>query len=551
MNEFLLIGQRPTETVNGAQIGRADNFFFDGLSKQFNTALIYPQDPFHITFCGAVSRKNQQFEISILENFSFNNTNFPNLLFFNHILETPSRPLRFMKINDRGGQVDIVVYHPITSQRGTEILKTKKIDFDNGEPLWQQYSELHQRLFIQEYDNNHAIPEAYSKVIVQPLQRSLPNTAKMVWVNPVCLRLRLTGDELNRAKFHLWTEDTEPLWLEPLFQQSQAPRIYFYQYGFDKINARTPSKRSRMEQLIWGTPNRPDNYPYWQAFAALEVLPGQFVLDNQSHYHWQISAQLTANAKYFADYWLKRWHGNGITDLTDGQMIESPSYTNRFRDAVSSPGISLNNEADNETNYHHTDTLFACFRLLDKPIFRVVQAVLSRCPKDMVANRLHRGYLRVRENQDEHYTLAFNAQAYLHEFARRYIAPLSPIRIDFPSLDFLADPVLAKQCQTQQEFYHNAIKNQHFNPIDSTFHGARGFFQQLSVSVETGLQDEPEIPAIKLGWWNHWHEYLYQNSSDSPFQLELQYTRVGHAHVGEMTYVGGYSLYQQTEKMCF
>jgi hypothetical protein len=62
--------------------------------------------------------------------------------------------------------------------------------------------------------------------------------------------------------------------------------------------------------------------------------------------------------------------------------------------------------------------------------------MLSHCPKDHVANDLHRGYLTIHENQEGEYTLNFNANAYLYEFAQRYIVPFSPLTVAFPQHTF-------------------------------------------------------------------------------------------------------------------
>ncbi len=556
MKEFLLIGQSPIK-INGLEVDKHQRLFYGNLS-QLDTTLVYPRDAMHKTFCGTVVRENGRITISVCNpDFPahFQNDNFPNLLFFKQSIDADT--LRLISTNpDGGGQNLIAIYHAVTSARGQKILKTKKIDFGDHENLWQHYSALSRYLFIQEFDGNYKVdPDKSQDLNVQWVTESLPDTADVVWVNPVCLRLPLTGDELSSTHFDLWAENTQPLWLEPLFQQSQAPRIYFYQYGDQKIKARQSANLSRMEQLIWGTPSRQNDYPHWQAFAALDVLQGRFLLDNQSHYYWLPPDELSSNARYFANYWLKRWHGEKASDssVSKSHQIEPPSYTKTFRYTASSLGIPLDNK--DEKDYHHRDTLFECFRLLDKPVFKVIQAVLSHCPKDHVANDLHRGYLTLHDNQDEQYALAFNAQAYLYEFARRYIVPFSQIMIDLPY--FVAKQALFDElCKTQQAFYYEAIKNRHFNPVDSTFHGARVFFQQLCVSVETGLQVNDITPVLKLGWWNHWHEYLYQNATKSQFRFDLspnaqQETRVGQAKVGEMTYVGGYTLYQQTQKMCF
>ncbi len=555
MKTFLLIGQPPIK-INGLEVDKQQRLFYGDLSRQLGTTLVYPRDAMHKTFCGTVVRANGRFTISVCKpDFpaNFQNDNFPNLLFFKQSIDADT--LRLISTNpDGGGQNLIANYHAVTSARGQQILNIKKIDFGGNENLWQHYSALSQHLFIQEFDNNYQVdPDNSHDLHVQTVTESLPNTEDIVWVNPVCLRLPLTGAELNTSQFDLWAENTQPLWLEPLFQQSQAPRIYFYQYGDEKIKARQSPYRSRMEQLIFGTPSRQNGYPHWQAFAALDVLQGQFFLNNQSHYCWQPPDKLSPNADYFANYWLARWHGKKASDssVSKSHQIEPPSYTKTFRYAASSSGIPLDNNACQQRQ-----TLFQCFSLLNKPVFKVIQAVLSHCPKEHVAHDLHRGYLTLHDNQDEHYALAFNAQAYLYEFALRYIAPVSQIMIELPSPDFVAEPALIELCQTQQAFYQKAIQNQHFNPIDSTFHGARGFFQQLCVSIETGLQVNDVTPVFKLGWWNHWHDYLYQNATQSQFGFDLspkaeQQIRVGQAEVGDMTYVGGYTLYQQTQKMCF
>jgi len=554
MKEFLLLGKYPIK-INGLDVDQDQRLFYGNLSPQLGTTLVYPRKNSHKTFCGSVVRENGRITISVCNpdhHDHFANANFPNLLFFKQSIDADTLRLIFTN-PDGGGQILIAIYHAVTSARGQEILNTKKIDFGDHENLWQHYSALSRHLFIQEIDGNYkAEPSKSHDLNVQTVIESLPDTADVVWVNPVCLRLPLTGDELSSTHFDLWAENTQPLWLEPLFQQSQAPRIYFYQYGDKKIKARQSANLSRMEQLIWGTPSRQNDYSHWQAFAALDVLQGRFFLDNQSQYYWLPPDELSSNARYFANYWLERWHGEKATgsSVSKNHQIEPPSYTKTFRYAADSQG----NPLENNKNYHHREILFECFRLLDKPVFKVIQAVLSHCPKDHVANDLHRGYLSLHDNQDEQYSLAFNAQAYLYEFARRYIVPVSQIMIDLPSPNFVAEPALSELCQTQQAFYHEAIKERYFNPVDSTFHGARFFFQQLCVSVETGLQVNDITQVLKLGWWNHWHEYLYQNATQNKFRFDLSpkaQTRVGQAEVGEMTYVGGYTLYQQTQKMCF
>jgi len=554
MKTFLLIGQSPIK-INGLTVGDEQRLFYDMLSPLLDTTLVYPRHATHKTFCAAVVRDNGRITLSVCNPDShshFDNTDFPNLLFFKHSIEAET--LRLVYPNPGGGQTLIATYHAVTSVRGQAILDIKQIDFGGNENLWQQYSALSRHLFIQEFDQAYQVdPDISHDLNVQSVFESLPDTEDVVWVNPVCLRLPLTGAELKSTQFDLWAEETEPLWLEPLFQAAQAPRIHFYQYGDKQIKARLASNLSRIEQLIWGTPSFSQApYPRWQAFAALDVLQGRFFLKNQSNYFWLAPDNFSPNADYFADYWLTRWHGQKATDdslCNDSKMIKSPSYTKTFRYAANSLGMPLNNEA-----YHDRETLFQCFSLLKKPVFKVIQAVLSHCPEDHVANDLHRGYLTVHENQDEYYALAFNAQAYLYEFALRYIVPFSQIMIELPAPDFLTKSALDLR-ETQQASYNETIKNLYFNPIDSTFHGARGFFQQLSVSLETGLQTEPVTQTLKLGWWNHWHEYLYQNATQSHFKFNLsqaaqQKTCVGQAKVGNMTYVGGYTLYQPTQKMC-
>jgi len=556
MNAFLLIGERPIK-INRLEVDNQQRLFYDKLSPLLDTTLVYPRDNSHKTFFGSVVRENGRMTISVCnpDHYShFKNDDFSNLLFFKHSIEADTLRLIYTQ-PDGAGQELIATYHAVTSVRGQAILDIKQIDFGGNENLWQQYSALSRHLFIQEFDHAYqADPDISHDLNVQSVIDSLPDTEDVVWVNPVCLRLPLTGNELSCTQFDLWAEETEPLWLEPLFQAAQAPRIHFYQYGDEQIKARTASNLSRMEHLIWGTPSSPQApYPRWQAFAALDVLQGRFFLNNQSNYFWLAPDNLSRNADYFAEYWLARWLGNETTDdslCNDSKMIEPPSYTKTFRYATNSLAMPLNNKA-----YHDRDTLFDCFSLLKKPVFKVINTVLSRCPNEHVANDLHRGYLTLHDNQDEHYVLAFNAQAYLYEFALRYIMPFSQIMIELPAPDFLTKSA-PELCKTQQAFYNQAIKNLYFNPIDSTFHGARDFFQQLSVSLETELPINDVTQTLKLGWWNHWHEYLYQNATQSDFKFNLsqedqQKTCVGQAKVGDMTYVGSYTLYQPTQKMCF
>lgn len=97
--------------------------------------------------------------------------------------------------------------------------------------------------------------------------------------------------------------------------------------------------------------------------------------------------------------------------------------------------------------------------------------------------------------------------------------------------------------------------NERFALIHSTFHGARGFFQQLCECLENGSQDDNFESPLQVGWWNHWHEWLYTHSTESKFIFSLppvqQPTRVGQAKVGETTFVGRRTLYRQDKTMCF
>ena len=314
-------------------------------------------------------------------------------------------------------------------------------------------------LFIQEFRDDYE-PNGY-KVIIQRLNK-LPETKNIVWVNPVCLRLPLAGNELSQKTFQLWeNSDVEPLWIEPLFQSEQAPRIQFYQRG-EKINSQK-SSLSRIEKLIWGNPT--NDYHRWQAFAALDALQGHFHLDN-SQYSWQAPKRLSANARYFADYWLKRWHGkeDNITH-NDNEIISPPSYTETFRYATNTIDVPFNSD------YHNRKKLFGMFSLSKQPVFQMIEAILTNCPNDHPANDLHRGYLTIHENQAGN----FNANAYLYEFAQRYIVSFSPLTIAFPQHPFKDELKETDFFTAQKKYYKCDINklNERFALIHSTFHGAR------------------------------------------------------------------------------
>jgi hypothetical protein len=540
MQEFLLIGQRPTNKINNAAVGVDDCKFYNRLSNQFREeTLVYPRDEEHETFFGAVTQENNHLIISVNDNEPVDfKKDFPNLLFFSHALEHDT--LRFMQKTPGGGEKDVIIYHAITSERGIEILRLKEINYDGNETLWQHYSPLRQHLFIQEIEAGYV--NGY-KVIIQRLNK-LPEPENIVWVNPVCLRLPLAGDELNKKTFQLWEKDVEPLWIEPLFQSEQAPRIQFYQRGEEKINSQK-SSLSRIEKLIWGNPT--NDYHRWQAFAALDALQGHFHLDN-SQYSWQAPKRLSANARYFADYWLKRWHGkeDNITH-NDNQIISPPSYTQTFRYATNTIDIPFNSD------YHSREKLFRMFSLSEQSVFKMIEAILTTCPDDHPANELHRGYLTIHENQAGN----FNANAYLYEFARRYIVPFSLLTVAFPQSTFTDELKETDFFTAQKKYYKCDINklNERFALTHSTFHGARGFFQQLCECLENGSQDDNFESPLQVGWWNHWHEWLYTHSTASKFIFSLppvqQPTRVGQAKVGKNTFVGGRTLYRQDKTMCF
>jgi len=538
MKEFLLIGQAP-QKINATSVKPEVRQFYQDLLPLLGSSLVYPRAPSHRTFCATLTRVNDSLTLSLCNpDFPqhFQNTHLPNLLFFNKYIDATR--LRLMP--NEGGHRPIAIYHAIASRRGAEILAKKQICF--AHPLWTQYSTLVHHLFIQEIDDNYKFND-YLDLKVQAVNSRLPETEDIVWVNPVCLRLGLNSDEVETQNFDLWNEKIKPLGLEPLFPDSVAPRIHFYQYGEEKIRARKSAEHlSRIEKLIWG-----DNQ--WQAFAALDVLQGWFHLDNESGYYWQAPKDLSPNARFFANYWLERWHGKEAS-FSDNETIRPPSYTKAFRCVTGSGGVPLNNNA-----FHDRNSLFAGFSLYEKPVFQVIEAVLEKCPQH-IANDLHSGYLTIHENQGEQYSLNFNAQAYLYEFARRYIIPISQISVDFPPPHFLKEEqTLTELCQIQKEFYSQAIKGLRFDPIYSTFHGARGFFQHLCESLVSDVQVNDQIQALGIGWWNHWHEWLYNNNINSSFMFELPAKqsgpRVGQAKVGEMTYLGGRRLYRQTQTMCF
>ncbi|MDM8557390.1 hypothetical protein [Candidatus Parabeggiatoa sp. HSG14] len=550
MKEFLLIGKRPTHKINDAAVGVNDYKFYNRLSTQFKETLIYPRDEYHETFCCAVTQEKDYLSIFVSnkrpEDFK---KDFPSLLFFSYALE--ANTLRFMRKTESGREENVAFYHAITSERGLKILSMKKIAlaYDDNKTLWQHKSSLSQHLFIQETKDDYQ-PNGYKVIIQRP--NKLPETKNTVWVNPICLRLPLMGGELNPETFQLWEENTEPLWLEPLFQNEQAPLIQFYQHGEEQIKSK--KSLSRIEKLIWGNSTNQNDYYRWQVFAALDALQGHFHLNNQSQYYWEPPKTLSPNARYFADYWLKRWHGKEEKDIihNDNKPISPPSYTPTFRYTTNTMDVPFNN------NHHNREKLFEDFSLLEQSAFKMISAILKDCPDSHVANDLHRGYLTIHENQNGQYSLNFNANAYLYEFAQRYIVPFSPITVAFPQPVFKEKSGVTDFLKAQKKYYESDIEKleERFDLIKSTFHGARGFFQQLCDCLENGLQDDNFEPPLQNGWWNHWHEWLYSHSIQSQFIFTLppiqQPTRVGQAKVGENTFVGGHKNYRQDKiEMCF
>ncbi len=564
MKYFLIIAQRP-DKINNLSIAETERQFYEQLSPELGTTLVYPRNASHRSFRGVVTRQ-EGLKISVCNpDFPphFNNGDFPNLLFFKHSVD--AHTLRLIFTNpDEGGQRLIAIYHAVTSPRGINILAQKNIRFGGNDNLWQHYSALSQHLFIQEIGDFPAnSDDCYLNV--QSVQTLMPNDDDEVWLNPICLRLPLTGGELQQESFDLWAENTQPLWLEPLFPSEQAPRIQFYQYGDKQIQARKTARKpaehlSRLEKLIWSDT---DYYHRWQAFAALDTLQGHFHIDNnKQRYYWQAPDELNPmdrynarynacyNARYFANYWLERWHGEEVTESPLSDAIHPPSYTKDFRYAAGTGWLPLKNNACQDR-----ETLFNCFGLLNKPVYQVIQAVLERCPNNHTAHQIHHGYLTVHDNQGDEYALRFNAQAYLYEFAQRYIIPFSQISIDFPPAEFSKKEQAIELCKIQQAYFNEAIKELHFDPIYSTFHGARGFFQRLTESLVKGLQETDQVQTLNLGWWNHWHDWLYKNTTTSTFRFHLPTDqlgpRVGHAKVGKTTYLGGHNLYKQDKTMCF
>ncbi len=387
------------------------------------------------------------------------------------------------------------------------------------------------------------------------------------WANPLLLRLDLSGDACmeppagalpsdTRVVFRQLMEQATLLGVIPGFEVDDDVRWTAWQQllslGRGPLNA--------VEQLVAGgslsDAARAGSNAVW-AFVALDSLGGRFSLSGHGteartsalEYHWHPPAKLAPNARWVATKLLESW-GRGTSLVGAPPPIErrarvrrrgggDQTPTARFADSTTPPPNGRVLDASTVIGFPGRTLAVAPRRFAPRELAaatRTVVEFVSLCADlegsfdggvgviagffeaffgELELNAVpfsrdrHLGWMRLIGEE----RLALDAAGLFNDLAKRYVTPRSPFLIRIPDPEQRGETL-------------------HFDPITCVPSGDRALMWGLLRPRVSDAQDNVRIISLTMGWWNGWHEALFNDPVDVKLRFRAAGFELGLATLG-------------------
>ena len=563
MNKFVAV-VKPPATIYGVKEERFYHKHFGyfthfrqppSIVETLEKFLIFPCDDRHKTFTmylerGLKNGRPKRIQVSPHNLKFLANRGLSNFLFFQEPLPKTLSSLTLYYEDPAKRYMSFETHYHALNREIVKDLEPYLIQEVFDRPAWQEYSSISSHIYMQRDD----IPPTKGNVKIKVEISDKPDASGNLWVNPICLCLPVWGEELRHPVFQqiIDRENIEAILLaEPLFEQSYLGCIYFYLWGQKHIEKRTgdvpPDEKdySRIEKPIWGRGK--NTCSMWKPFAALDILRGAFYVCKNNSNYWRRPEDLPSNACYFADYWVNCWQGQEIKIAQTHYPLAAPLDA-RVLHYSRAGGLGLNRK-DLENACCSLDKILERFPRWKTLFMETISHILQQ--KGMLntpAIKDYLGYLMVDMKKGDQCRLYFDGMNYISQFAKKYIAPLSPVYIQFPDVNFEDE----KETDEAKQKYREKLNDACVDIIHALPLGEQKFLEALCHSLVHGISHEEIKLPFRSGWWNDWQRALFSYSGTKPFKFYfpggdfiIKKSIIGQDYLGKKQY------YMQTSDIRF
>jgi hypothetical protein len=361
----------------------------------------------------------------------------------------------------------------------------------------------------------------------------------VAWLNPIVLRLAVAGNELSLAVEggelrparagvsvqhvlrHL-VDRGSLLFVEPLFVEEFDGRVLLLQELHHRYRDHLRATNSPVERLLWGDRDTAEDAdePCWKPFLVLDALGGSFSIrrhgTGRPRYCWKPPPDLSPNARWLADYWLRLWPGTLVEDPWPKRVVSLPHPAREWPEPTYRSPVSDDADA--------AATVASCAALLG----RAAGADGDGPPLGWLASLLQREMPDRPEFRQAHYgffaragtEVRFWEAEFLDHFARGHLAPRSPVHVELPPLEF----VDGWQRDEVVRGHEAAVGGLAVELTRSPLLGAGKLLRHLfehNNDPPSGAPTERRL-EYEFGWWNDWFTSLFSDPAETPVRFVVQ-----------------------------
>ncbi|MGF1580949.1 MAG: hypothetical protein ACFCD0_16420 [Gemmataceae bacterium] len=383
----------------------------------------------------------------------------------------------------------------------------------------------------------------------QPNEVSGANVLQKL-LRPECLKyvqpLISRENDLRWAFFSVWWKR-----IKNRVQRTEGVRVT---EGLQEPEGTSGQFLTSLERLIFQPGNRrqpalPGGYEEcrWYPFFVLDLLGGTWHIRDfgttNLKFFWKPPRNSARNLLWFAEYWVNLWGG----ELEDA---ETP-----LRESVTPPVLPRTPFRAQVCGLEHFGSCdWSVVDFLEqhpdaKKLGTMREMLLEVLSQDELRDQdghLHSEFLSIHQEclWMENGRLMLSPQSFLDRECRQRLLPLSPVLVEFPSIDALfVSPGVPEQLKRNVEDEQNLLNKYCFDIIESHSGGAAELFRQILHSFDTDWDAADHRVELRYSKSSAWPtEYVglvTQRPSDTrvrlvpdPVALQLGTGLLGWAHLG-------------------
>ncbi|MBF0231607.1 MAG: hypothetical protein HQK65_01030 [Desulfamplus sp.] len=421
------------------------------------------------------------------------------------------------------------------------------------------------------------------------LNKQNQNTTRLAgWFNPIIIKVRLNGNIFKDVKDNIDKGQMNPattlsyllhkdslLFIEPVLSEEYSVQIEWLEILEEEYFGKTEKyPMSLVESIFWSRKeeHQPLPMPIWKPFVSLDGLRGSFRIEEHGEsengikrYWVPYAKNIKANFKWYANYWLRKWHSKAelLENVDDNIDIfkSSPILKccnnhkcnglavkdkNKWKPAIDDDLVTAYLALDNlvkdenkSTQVQDLTTISDIIDLYEKSdswkliiqsvpeLLHAFKMILQRFKGRRDIEKCHLPFLWIDWPKNEEQGIVyFSDLEFIEYFTREYFVPKSKILIKLP------ENILETDNSEDKNLFKQSTKDRYLELVDSPRWGAALLLLKLAKYLTPGKQFTKSKLELdyKRGWWTEWYESLFSCCEN----IQIRLLPKGGCQLGEM-----------------